>query len=685
MSEELFSSLSSTMSSVLQSIDLEQERLTSRPNAVGPLFNSSSPETTSRITTRNAGAKPTRTFVWLGQNVTNVDLSSLDGKRVKFSKGMASDAILTLLKREIPQIGSTSTISFYKSKSAGNHALFYVGSSLSGNEIVSNYKYSTTRVFLARGQEPPENDDVIEEPVTVVSSNVHQIRATDRLITDDSKKCIKGHFGPQYHEAGTTVGLITVDNCDDGLYYPGLLHTSQMQPINAAMRHANVTGLPFVGISFECLCQHINKGPRIGLVFITNQASFLTVEESEMLRDLCNYYVSQRMASDADPLVWISSKDSVEGMMALQDLGGQSLRLPQLMICTPSLRSLRVPMTVEKFTGVFPACEFSDAIEKAMEAIQVVMINRTTKAQEVALKKKQDEEYILSARCDASKQCRAGTNKVSESITTSEIEVQELPAVSSPRDDINKVRLVRARRVLPEDTEGVLIKVHTPIGLLERRFRRNGFYQEVYDWLGSHKDLPLYFVIGCQKQSGLEIYYPRDSVQGGEVLKLIEKDGEVKNIMTHTEVTFSGTFPELPDHNSTVESPGLVKEGIRSEKKKHKQEGTGQDKSKKCTKSSSIRGVMQKTKIKKHKANDAGRGKERKKRVREERADLESRDTRRAKQIKPNVVTDVVREEKEDRKTDNSTSNEQNVGGTKSRRKIRRQKEKERKNHIILN
>ena len=32
-------------------------------------------------------------------------------------------------------------------------------------------------------------------------------------------------------------------------------------------------------------------------------------------RDLCNYYVSQRMASDADPLVWISSKDSVEGMM----------------------------------------------------------------------------------------------------------------------------------------------------------------------------------------------------------------------------------------------------------------------------------------------------------------------------------------------------------------------------------
>ncbi|XP_068762508.1 uncharacterized protein [Montipora capricornis] len=275
-----------------------------------------------------------------------------------------------------------------------------------------------------------------------------------------------------------------------------------------------------------------------------------------------------------------------------------------------------------------------------MEAIQVVMINITTKAQEVALKKKQDEEYILSARCDASKQCRAGTNKVSESITTSEIEqVQELPAVSSPRDDINKVRLVRARRVLPEDTEGVLIKVHTPIGLLERRFRRNGFYQ----------------------------------------------DGEVKNIMTHTEVTFSGTFPELPDHNSTVESPGLVKEGIRSEKKKHKQEGTGQDKSKKCTKSSSIRGVMQKTKIKKHKANDAGRGKERKKRVREERADLESRDTRRAKQIKPNVVTDVVREEKEDRKTDNSTSNEQNVGGTKSRRKIRRQKEKERKNHIILN
>ena len=59
-----------------------------------------------------------------------------------------------------------STINFYKSESAGNHVLFYVGSSLSGAEIVSNCKYSATRVFLAKGKEPPENDDII---VTVVS------------------------------------------------------------------------------------------------------------------------------------------------------------------------------------------------------------------------------------------------------------------------------------------------------------------------------------------------------------------------------------------------------------------------------------------------------------------------------------------------------------------------------------
>ena len=39
------------------------------------------------------------------------------------------------------------------------------------------------------------------------------------------------------------------------------------------------------------------------------------------------------------------------------------------------------------------------------------------------------------------------------------------------------VRLLRSTRLLPEDSKGVKVKVHTPIGMLQRKFNRNAFYQ----------------------------------------------------------------------------------------------------------------------------------------------------------------------------------------------------------------
>ena len=39
------------------------------------------------------------------------------------------------------------------------------------------------------------------------------------------------------------------------------------------------------------------------------------------------------------------------------------------------------------------------------------------------------------------------------------------------------VRLLRSTRLLPEDPKGVKVKVHTPIGMLQRKFNRNAFYQ----------------------------------------------------------------------------------------------------------------------------------------------------------------------------------------------------------------
>ena len=36
-----------------------------------------------------------------------------------------------------------------------------------------------------------------------------------------------------------------------------------------------------------------------------------------VFRDLCDYYISQRMSEDSDPLIWITSKDSLEGAIGM--------------------------------------------------------------------------------------------------------------------------------------------------------------------------------------------------------------------------------------------------------------------------------------------------------------------------------------------------------------------------------
>ena len=107
----MFSRLNETMASVVQPIDdQDNQNPGSLPGttvgavgAVGPLFNPQNSPSTAR-TTRSVGAKPTRTFVWLGPNVSDVDFSSLNKKKIKFEKSMNAEAMVTLLKREFPAI-----------------------------------------------------------------------------------------------------------------------------------------------------------------------------------------------------------------------------------------------------------------------------------------------------------------------------------------------------------------------------------------------------------------------------------------------------------------------------------------------------------------------------------------------------------------------------------------------------
>ncbi|XP_067049100.1 uncharacterized protein [Acropora muricata] len=129
------------------------------------------------------------------------------------------------------------------------------------------------------------------------------------------------------------------------------------------------------------------------------------------------------------------------------------------------------------------------------------MLNRAKKEQEGAFKL-QEKEYKLAVRNDASKPCRTRTN--------------ELCATQTNSDDIEVVTLDNSP--LPQE------KPQTDD-------------EEIYDWLGCYKDLPLYFVLVGQTQNGLDLCYPKDKVaQDGEVLKLLEKDEEgMKTMISSTE------------------------------------------------------------------------------------------------------------------------------------------------------
>ncbi|XP_078361623.1 uncharacterized protein LOC144645982 [Oculina patagonica] len=166
---------------------------------LGPLFNETDNQLQGRRTEPSKGRpgnKPTRTFVWLPHENAE-DFSSLPSSKVKFPKELKGENLLALLKREkreIPQ--NCRSLNFFKSQSAGNHALFKVGSDLSGREVVENFKSTSTRVYLA------ERLPRVNVPVTFVPEE--QINNTQAIIVptntgqqSQEAVCIKGNFGPR--------------------------------------------------------------------------------------------------------------------------------------------------------------------------------------------------------------------------------------------------------------------------------------------------------------------------------------------------------------------------------------------------------------------------------------------------------------------------------------------------------
>lgn len=83
----------------------------------------------------------------------------------------------------------------------------------------------------------------------------------------------------------------------------------------------------------------------------------------------------------------------------------------------------------------------------------------------------------------------------------------------------NEIRKARELRISEEPQSGLQIKVKDQEGKeWLRKFKETACFQEVYDWLGSSKKIPLYFNL----QRGNNVLKHCDQLQGDEVLHISE-------------------------------------------------------------------------------------------------------------------------------------------------------------------
>ncbi|XP_068733540.1 DNA ligase 1-like isoform X2 [Montipora capricornis] len=122
-----------------------------------------------------------------------------------------------------------------------------------------------------------------------------------------------------------------------------------------------------------------------------------------------------------------------------------------------------------------------------------------------------------------------------------EKELQE--AETSDRGDAieqqkeEKIRKEREQRLTEEPDSGIKIIIRTHDGKrMQRLFKDTAFFQEVYDWVGSSNNMPLYFTI----QRGSTIVMHTDRLQTNEVLDISER------------ISFLANFPNREDLSETI-------------------------------------------------------------------------------------------------------------------------------------
>ncbi|XP_048579237.1 uncharacterized protein LOC125560910 isoform X2 [Nematostella vectensis] len=595
------------------------------------MFNPSSRSPTPRVSrARRRGNQPSRTFVWLEDEDRDRPPSVPAGTaKVKFPSDASWSTVLDLIRRELPCVRDTQSITFYKAAMTGNHRLMPIGCNLGGQEICDQYRTSKTKVYLGRTNDAPQTtlstltttttttmSSSIATPstsgtyttattTTTVSSSIatpsttivtspspsfdelfisrQSLPIVPQVIEDDTDEAMHDsdeddqvcEAGPIFHGSGIQVGVIKEDASDRGIFHPpGLLHSSLVECIRMAQHESGTAEPTFLPFTFKAVLGQAHDSCRGLVIVLICSRLFLKPCEKELLSHLAD--ISQS-SNSATPIFWLGAMNTEYGKDASDSLGGEHIRTPQVIVCSPSLGQA-VPTIIERFVG---AAELrKEAFERALQCmgrtLEVFKTERLRMKERELLLRQQKDALEASLCNDRKKDQHSQTTIVSKMFdTTGKLQEKEDDVMGGPVEPQNlnvpqevldtqneeKIRRQRKERVCapPEGADIVKIAVRGPDGkLIRNSFSKHSCFQMVYDWAGSMAIMPLHFSL---HRAGGEIVRHDDQLKGHETLNFAERDHQQSAQLLGDEVSFCGNFPmESPAEDTlreeTVETAG---------------------------------------------------------------------------------------------------------------------------------
>ncbi|XP_078365581.1 uncharacterized protein LOC144649859 isoform X2 [Oculina patagonica] len=325
--------------------------------------------------------------------------------------------------------------------------------------------------------------------------------------------------------------------------------------------------------------------------FCPNKVGSSLMRKKKMLgalNETCVGMWSELIATFKEPLFWLSSSESSEGMEAIHILGSQTTQNPQVLLVSPSLRGSIKPTIIETFEDVSDLqAYFLEALKRSKETVEVAELHQKQLEEERNLKRKQENDLVLSEKADALKKkenkegqkIKSGQNfsKTQKKENKEGQKIKSGQNVSKKKENKEGQKIKSGQNVskvtVHQDTsETTEVKVFTPSGQLKSNFSKGGLYQEVYDWLKSQEDQPAHFVL--ERKVTKEVVSQKDNIPpSGEAVILVEKtEKEMAAIMIAAEeVLDQETDPVNKGQNQTVDL--TVSDGendAMEEKKKRK-------------------------------------------------------------------------------------------------------------------